>query len=133
MASPFSGRLPLKLDQVADGFTHLTRADYFEPAGFHVGAKANIPRAISLIESFCNCSLDTSSSGGQFQRVLEHHGDGGNRSDRIRQTFARNVGSRAMDGFVEADLSADRRRRQHSQASGEHAAFVAEDIAKNVV
>jgi len=74
------------------------------------------------------------------KRVAEQHGDGQNRTNRVSDTLAGNIGRRAVDGLVEAVALAfavrqarQARRRKQSQRTGDDGRFIGQDIAEHVL
>src|SRR5882762_10113196 len=72
--------------------------------------------------------------------MSEHQRDAENRTDRIRDPSAGDVGRRAVDGLVESaahtgggGVVAERRRWKYAQRSGQHRRLVGEDVAEHVL
>src|SRR5882762_3270795 len=72
--------------------------------------------------------------------MSEHQRDAENRTDRIRDPSAGDVGRRAVDGLIESTphaggcgIVAERRRWKYTQRSGQHRRLVGEDVAEHVL
>src|SRR5713101_363434 len=96
-------------------------------------AAMQISRAITLFQYLADGGFNVVGLLVQSHAMAQQHGYSGNRTQRISDILAGDVGSRAMDGLIKSYLASDSGRSQHSQRAGNHSSFVGEDISKEVL
>src|SRR3954469_17033351 len=69
----------------------------------------------------------------KLEGILQHHSCRCYGPNRICFSCSGDVGRRTVNRFVKSHRTADTRGWQHSKASGENSAFVAQDVSKQII
>ncbi len=93
----------------------------------------DIASAVTLSDDLFASSFDSLCSFFFLEGVAEHEGHGENLCERVSNTLACDVRSGATCRFIETEGTfGDRSGREEAHGTGEHCAFVGEDVAEEV-